>query len=245
MGHCDLAASLCNRGHRYELGTVCACMCACVRVWVSEWVKENEPPSAPLLHVHVFPLRTVGLLQLCSLPAVTVMSSCTRTLCSCHIKLHPGCQGSRQGGTLHHPERVACPRPMSAQWETLFCWLLPLLPPPQRLLLILRLESWTVFVFCIKILCMLLHLHLRCCCHKYQMAVRCVFCFIFCGLFLICFCRICCFGPPVALNRSRVIINRSSFTAFCANVQRMQLRYISQFFSISQLVCPQIPAIAD
>lgn len=107
-------------------------------------MKENEPPSAPLLHVHIFPLRTVCLLQLCRPPAVTVMSSWTRTLCSCHIELHPGCRGSRQGGTLHHPERVACPRSMSAQRQTLFCWLLPLLPPPQRLLLLLRLESWTI-----------------------------------------------------------------------------------------------------
>lgn len=39
-----------------------------------------------------------------------------------------------------------------------------------------------------------------------------------------------------------MIINWTSFRAY---VLRMQLSYISQFFSISQLICPQIPAITD
>lgn len=63
MGHCDLAASPCNRGHRYwHCVRVSACAC------VGEWVKENEPPSAPLLCLHVFPLWTVCLQQLCGAP---------------------------------------------------------------------------------------------------------------------------------------------------------------------------------
>lgn len=67
MGHCDLAAAPCNRGHRYW-HCVRVSACACVRARVGEWVKENEPPSAPLLCLHVFPLWTVCLQQLCGAP---------------------------------------------------------------------------------------------------------------------------------------------------------------------------------